>query len=132
MEDQLTKIAPPVASGLIALLLSLWSSHRAKRDRTEEKARELAEAQAAEDAREAQAARRQGVADAIRAAMDRADEAHERLETARKEWQDGHHRVRGDVASGLVEAYERLREVEKDLAVIHALASHTNGGGHKT
>ncbi len=121
MDDSLAKLGPSAVSGVFAIGLTLWSRYRVRVEEREKKAADKTESEAAANAADALQARRAAIDARIEAAIAKAEEAHERLDRERKEWLDGHHRVRGDLAKGLTEAYERLRLVEQSLAVIHAL-----------
>lgn len=103
----LAQYGAPAVSGAFALAIGWWQNRRKK-----------AEDQAEKDAAELRTAHRAEVDARIKAASDRAEDAHHRLDAAQRDWMDGHHRVRKDVTEGLIEAYERLRVVENDLAVV--------------
>lgn len=126
MVDDLAKFGPAVVTAVTGTALSLWSRHRTKIEKAEEDARAKVEAKASADAAEALQARRAAVDARIVEAMTKAREAHDRIDRERQEWLDGHHRVRSSVTDGLVEAYERLRLVEQELAVIKD-RTHRNG-----
>lgn len=117
-EDELARFGAPVVSGFIAFVLSAWGNRRSKRERASEELAARAAAKAEQDAADALQSRRAAIDARIAAAHQKAEEAHSGLRDARQEWSDGHHRVRKDVTEGLVEAYERLREVESRLAVV--------------